>query len=182
MPSRLMFSQAGDKSWINDILSQRIENPILKSASPYIACDFRLRRYNPRMEITLTTPALLFPAISLLMLAYTNRFLTLATIIRNLYDRHSSVPSENLVKQIANLRYRTYLIRNMQIFGVLSLLFCVTSMFALFAGWTAGGQWTFGLALVLMMVSMGISLRELQISVGALDLLLADMEEHENIG
>lgn len=131
------------------------------------------------MELNLTTPALLFPAISLLLLAYTNRFLTLATIIRNLYDRYHSVPNENLLAQIANLRYRVYLIRNMQIFGVLSLLFCVISMFALFAGWIVGGQWTFGLALILMMVSMGISLRELQISVGALDLLLADMEEHQ---
>ncbi len=134
------------------------------------------------MEITITTPALLFPAISLLMLAYTNRFLTLATIIRNLYDRYGSGPSQNLHGQIKNLRYRTYLIRNMQIFGVLSLLFCMISMFSLFSGWIAGGKWTFAIALILMMVSMLISLRELQISVGALDLLLADMEEHEKTG
>ena len=133
------------------------------------------------MEINITTPALLFPAISLLMLAYTNRFLTLATIIRNLYDRYGSVPNDNLHRQIKNLRYRTYLIRNMQIFGVLSLLFCMISMFSLFAGWVSAGQWAFGIALVLMMVSMLISLRELQISVGALDLLLADMEEHERV-
>ena len=131
------------------------------------------------MELDPTTPALLFPAISLLLLAYTNRFLTIATIIRNLYDRYHSVPNENLLAQIGNLRYRIYLIRNMQIFGVLSLLFCVISMFALFAGWIVGGQWTFGLALILMMISMAISLRELQISVGALDLLLADMERYE---
>jgi hypothetical protein len=67
----------------------------------------------------------------------------------------------------------------MQIFGVMSLLFCVMSMFALFAGWIAGGQWTFAIALILMMVSMLISLRELQISVGALDLLLVELEEEE---
>ncbi len=131
------------------------------------------------VEINITTPALLFPAISLLMLAYTNRFLTIATIIRNLYDRYDSVPNENLHGQITNLRYRTYLIRNMQIFGVVSLLFCMISMFCLFTGWIMVGQWAFGIALVLMMVSMLISLRELQISVGALDLLLADMEEHK---
>jgi len=133
------------------------------------------------MEINLTTPALLFPTVSLLMLAYTNRFLTIATIIRNLHDRYRESQSENLLGQIANLRFRTYLIRNMQIFGVLSLLFCCISMFALFAGWISGGQWTFGLALILMMVSMGISIRELMISVGALDLLLADMEQHEKM-
>lgn len=131
------------------------------------------------MELNLTTPALLFPTISLLMLAYTNRFLTLATIIRNLYDKYNDNHNENLLRQIGNLRYRTYLIRNMQIFGVLSLLMCVVSMFALFAGWLAAGQWSFALALVLMIVSLGISLRELFISVGALDLLLTDLEGHE---
>ena len=129
------------------------------------------------MEITLTTPALLFPTVSLLMLAYTNRFLTLATIIRTLRDRYSKDREETLIHQIANLRYRVHLIRNMQIFGVLSLLFCVLSMFALFAGWVFGGQLSFALALILMIVSLGISLRELQVSVGALDLLLMDMED-----
>jgi hypothetical protein len=131
------------------------------------------------MDINLTTPALLFPTVSLLMLAYTNRFLTLATIIRNLYDRYSTEKDQNLLGQIANLRFRVYLIRNMQIFGVLSLLMCVVSMFALFAGWVSAGQWSFAIALILMIVSMLISLRELFISVGALDLLLTDLEEHE---
>jgi hypothetical protein len=133
------------------------------------------------MEINLTTPALLFPTVSLLMLAYTNRFLTIATIIRNLYDRYSTDRDENLIGQIANLRYRVYLIRNMQIFGVLSLLMCVVSMFALFAGWIDAGKWSFAIALLLMIVSMLISLRELTISVGALDLLLTDLEEHEKM-
>jgi hypothetical protein len=128
------------------------------------------------MEISLSTPALLFPAISLLLLAFTNRFLTLATIIRGLHDRYLDHPHENLVSQIANLRYRIYLIRNMQIFGVASLLLCTFSMFALFTGWTTIGVWVFATALILMIVSLAISIRELQISVGALDLLLKDME------
>ena len=134
------------------------------------------------MELNLTTPALLFPTISLLMLAYTNRFLTLATIIRNLYDKYNDSHNDNLLQQIDNLRFRIYLIRNMQVFGVLSLLLCVVSMFALFAGWTSGGQWSFAVALLLMIVSLGISLRELIISVGALDLLLTDLEGHEKTG
>jgi hypothetical protein len=129
------------------------------------------------MDFSLTTPALLFPTVSLLLLAYTNRFLTLATIIRNLHDRYQNDHSANLLRQIANLRYRVYLIRNTQIYGTLSLLFCVVSMFALFAGWLTGGQWSFAIALILMIVSLGISLRELQISVGALDLLLMELED-----
>jgi hypothetical protein len=134
------------------------------------------------MDFSLSTPALLFPTVSLLMLAYTNRFLTLATIIRGLHDKYKSDQNDNLLGQIANLRYRVYLIRNMQIFGVLSLLFCVISMFALFAGWVTGGQWSFAIALLLMIVSMLISLRELQISVGALDLLLVELEDEEKMG
>jgi uncharacterized membrane protein len=134
------------------------------------------------MDISITTPALLFPAVTLLMLAYTNRFNTLATIIRNLHSKYQTEQNENLRAQITNLRYRVYLIRNMQIFGVLSLLLCVVSMFALFAGWLAGGQWSFAIALVLMIVSMLLSLRELQVSVGALDLLLSEMGEGEKKG
>ncbi len=129
------------------------------------------------MEITFTTPGLLFPTVSLLMLAYTNRFLTLASVIRNLHDRYKAENDGNILGQIANLRYRIYLIRDMQIFGLLSLLFCVISMFALFAGWADGGKWSFVIALILMIVSMVISLRELRISVGALDLLLSELED-----
>ena len=131
------------------------------------------------MDISLTTPALLFPAVTLLMLAYTNRFTTLATIIRNLHAQYQDERDDNLLAQIENLRYRVYLIRNMQIYGVLSLLLCVVSMFAIFAGWNAGGQWSFAVALILMIISMLISLRELMISVGALDLLLSELEEEQ---
>jgi uncharacterized membrane protein YciS (DUF1049 family) len=134
------------------------------------------------MDFSLTTPALLFPTVSLLLLAYTNRFLTLATIIRNLHDRYHQSMDATLLPQIDNLRKRVYLIKNMQIFGVLSLLLCVVSMFALFAGWVMTGQWFFAIALILMMISLGISLRELQISSVALDLLLTDLEEHEKKG
>jgi hypothetical protein len=129
------------------------------------------------MDFSLTTPALLFPTVSLLLLAYTNRFLTLSAIIRNLYDRYESDHKENLLGQIANLRYRVVLIRNTQIFGTVSLLFCVISMFALFAGWDAVGKWSFGIALALMIISLAISIRELQISVGALELLLSKLED-----
>jgi hypothetical protein len=137
----------------------------------------RIRDQEVHMEFTLSTPALLFPAISLLLLAFTNRFLTLATIIRNLHDRYLDHPHEDLLGQIANLRHRIYLIRNMQIFGVVSLLFCTFSMFALFTGFIVLGAWLFAAALILMMISLGISIRELQISVGALDLLLMNMEK-----
>lgn len=128
------------------------------------------------MELTLSTPALLFPAISLLLLAYTNRFLTLANLIRELHRSYKANPDEIVFAQLANLRYRVKLIRDMQIFGVSSFFGCTLSMFALFAGQELVGQYLFGTSLVLLMVSLALSLREVQVSVGALNYRLSDLE------
>jgi hypothetical protein len=128
------------------------------------------------MEINLTTPALLFPAISLLLLAFTNRFLALAALIRTLHARYQASPDELIVAQIGTLRYRVMLIRNMQALAVLSLLLCVLCMFVLFAGHMLLGKITFGISLVLMMISLALSVREIQVSVNALNLQLRDLE------
>ena len=83
---------------------------------------------------TLTTPALLFSAISLILLAYTNRFVAYTAVIRNLYKQYRENPTTVLKGQIENLRRRLYLIRTMQIFGVASLFLCVVTMFLIFIG------------------------------------------------
>lgn len=129
------------------------------------------------MELTLTTPALLFPAISLLLLAYTNRFLTLAALIRELYARSKSQPDPRIKGQLANLRYRIIIIRNMQACGVSSFFLCVLCMFVLFAGQPALGKWIFGGSLILLLISLGLSLREIQVSVDALMLQIEDVED-----
>lgn len=131
------------------------------------------------MEIDLTTPALLFPAISLLMLAYTNRFLALAALVRQLHGDYQVDPNQILVGEIENLRYRIKLIVAMQVFGIASLLFCVICMFLLFAGKILLGEIIFGASLALMMISLGILIREIQVSVGALNLHLSDLESSE---
>ena len=129
------------------------------------------------MELTLTTPALLFPAISLLLLAYTNRFLTLANLIRELHRSYKVTPDPLITAQLSNLRYRVILIRNMQIFGVAAFFLCVLCMLVLFFGQVIIGQWIFGASLVLLMVSLALSLREVQISVDALNFRLSDLEK-----
>jgi len=129
------------------------------------------------MELTLTTPALLFPAISLLLLAYTNRFLTLASLIRELHRSYKTNPEEIIIAQLSNLRYRVSLIRNMQIFGVSSFFCCVLCMLTLFAGEMLLGKIIFGTSLILLMVSLGLSLREIQVSVDALSYRLSDLEK-----
>ena len=128
------------------------------------------------MELTLTTPALLFPAISLLLLAYTNRFLALAALIRELYARYRSEPDPKIKGQLANLRYRIVIIRNMQICGVASFFCCVLCMVVLFAGQIVLGQWIFGISLALLLLSLGLSLREIQVSIHALTLQIEDLD------
>jgi len=128
-------------------------------------------------EFTLTTPALLFSAISLILLAYTNRFLGYASLIRDLYAKFQSNPNELLLGQIANLRKRLHLTRNMQILGVSSLFLCVFTMFLIFVGEPLIATWFFGVALLLLIASLGLSIWEIQISVKALDLHLSNMEE-----
>jgi hypothetical protein len=129
-------------------------------------------------ELSLATPALLFPAVSLLLLAYTNRFLALAALIRSLYDRWEAKPDEKLIPQIQNLRSRVILIQNMQFLGVLSILLCVVAMFCLFEGWKTIGSGVFAGALLSLIVSLLLSLREIQLSVVALNVQLSDLEKN----
>lgn len=131
------------------------------------------------MELTLTTPALLFPAISLLLLAYTNRFLALAALVRDLVSRYKTQPDVRTRGQIANLRHRLIVIRNMQFFAVLSFFLCVLCMFLLFFGLALAGQYVFGASLLTLLLSLALSLREIWVSVGALQLQLAEVEELE---
>src|SRR5262245_18558880 len=125
----------------------------------------------------LTTPAVLFPAISLLLLAYTNRFLGLAALIRSLHDKHRAQSDELILAQLGNLRLRVRLIRSVQALGVLSLILCTVCIFLLFVQQLRIAEYVFGVSLLLMVGSLGLSLWEIQISVHALDLQLRDLED-----
>ncbi|MFD2163491.1 DUF2721 domain-containing protein [Paradesertivirga mongoliensis] len=128
------------------------------------------------MEFSITTPAILFPAISLLLLAYTNRFMALASLIRSLKNQYIESNNPNLIGQISNLRKRIYLIRNMQACGIASFFLCVISMLLLFNDNHYLAKATFGFSLVLLLISLYLSLREIQISIEALKIELGDLE------
>lgn len=130
--------------------------------------------------LTLTTPALLFSAISLIMLAYTNRFLAYAAIIRNLSDKYLERKEEALVRQINNLKLRLNLTRWMQIFGISSLLLCVLTMFLIYKEQQLLATWVFGIALLLLILSLALLIREIQISTQALQHHLQDVENQIN--
>lgn len=127
-------------------------------------------------ELTLTTPALLFSAISLIMLAYTNRFLAYATVVRSLHDKYLQNEDSILIKQIKNIKQRLYLTRTMQIFGISSLLLCVVTMFLIYIEFNTLAIWTFGLALLLLIISLSLLILEIQISVKALEHHISDIE------
>lgn len=129
------------------------------------------------MEINITTPALLFPAISLLLLAFTNRFLAISSLIRNLHAKYMETGAEIIIFQISTLRQRLHLIQVMQILGVTSFFFCVVTMFLLFAGKVWIAEITFALSMFLLMGALGFSLWEIRVSVNALNMEISDMEE-----
>jgi hypothetical protein len=131
-------------------------------------------------NFTLTTPALLFSAISLIMLAYTNRFLAYAAVIRSLHDKYLKEKDDSILRQIRNLKLRLYLTKWMQIFGITSLLFCVLTMFLIYINLQLIAAWMFGLGLILLIISLGFLIKEIQISTKALQHHISDIEEYLN--
>lgn len=128
------------------------------------------------MQLTLNTPALLFPAISLLLLAYTNRFMTLAGLIRTLHERYKESPDPITLKQIKNLKLRVILIRNMQVAGIFSMFLCVVSMFLIYENYNNAAQYLFGGGLLSLSISLAMSIHEILISTNALQMHLSDIE------
>ena len=131
--------------------------------------------------LDLTTPSLLFSAISLILLAYTNCFLSYASVVRALKEKHQQTHDPKDIAQIANLRKRLYLTRSMQILGILSLLLCVIAMFFIYVSWQVFAAWIFGIALLLLAASLCVCIWEINISVKALEIHLEDISSKEKL-
>lgn len=133
--------------------------------------------YFKYMEIDISTPALLFSAISLLMLAYTNRFLALANLIRQYGALYKEHPETRFLKQIQNFDIRLNVIKKTQIFGVVSFLFCVLCMFLIFVNLIIPAEILFAISLICLFISLLLSLKELFLSIGALNVELEDIKK-----
>jgi len=131
------------------------------------------------MTLHIETPALLFSATSLILLAYTNRFLTIATIVRSLKKTYDEKENKSILLEIKNLNLRLTLIRYMQMFGVLSLFLSVFAMLLLFLEQQIIGIYLFGLSLLSLLISLAVSFWEISISVNALRLHLSDLSERK---
>lgn len=129
------------------------------------------------MTLSIETPALLFSATSLILLAYTNRFLTIAQIIRNLKKNYDDNHNKNILLEIKNLNLRLTLIRYMQLFGVMCLFLSVFAMLLLYVNQENIGIYVFGASLLSLLISLGISFWEISISVNALRVHLKDLSE-----
>lgn len=128
-------------------------------------------------ELSISTPALLFSAISLILLAHTNRFLTYSSVVRQLHSAYQAKPGDLILYQLINLRKRLYLIRGMQISGIMSLLLCVTSMFFIYIHQQIIAEVLFGIGMICLIISLSMSIQEIRISTKALDLQLSDLEK-----
>ena len=129
------------------------------------------------MTLTIETPALLFSATSLILLAYTNRFLTIAQIIRNLKKNYEDNHNKSILLEIKNLNLRLTLIRYMQLFGVMCLFLSVFAMLLLYVNQEGFGIYLFGASMLSLLISLGISFWEISISVNALRVHLKDLSE-----
>ncbi|MBO9660162.1 MAG: DUF2721 domain-containing protein, partial [Chitinophagaceae bacterium] len=119
----------------------------------------------------------------LLLLAYTNRYLALAALIRKLHDEYMRGEKNHLlVKQIKILRLRINLIRWMQAFGVFSFVCCVLTMYGVYQRWEITTELAFAISLITLLASLVISLVEISQSTKALEWELSDMEELEGPG
>lgn len=131
------------------------------------------------MNLPIETPALLFSATSLILLAYTNRFLTIAQIVRGLKKTYDQEHTKSILIQIKNLNLRITLIRYMQLFGVMCLFLSVFAMLLLFIEQEIIGIYLFGASLLSLLISLALSFWEISISVTALRIHLSDIVDEK---
>lgn len=129
------------------------------------------------MQLTLSIPALLFPAISLTMLAYNARYLAIANLIRQLNAEFNKTQATPLKRQIESLRKRLNIIKNMQGTAIVSFLLAAITMFLIYVELNVWANIIFGISLVFLMLSLLLSLIEVQLSTKALNIQLKNMEK-----
>jgi len=128
------------------------------------------------MEIQ--TPAIVFPAISMLLVAYTSRFMVISQRIRSLHEKYATTSTEQTLQQLANFRQRLSLIKWMQCFGVLAFISVTLSILMILLGFLPKYvEIAFGLSLTFLVTSLGLALHEIMISTRAIEIELQGIED-----
>ena len=128
------------------------------------------------MELSLSIPALLFPAISLSMLAYNARYLAIAALIRQLHKQYQAEATAILSKQVRLLKRRLEIIKQMQAVAIISFLMSAVSMLLIYLQWSFWANLCFGTSLLCLIISLILSLIEVILSTRALGIQLSDMQ------
>ena len=126
----------------------------------------------------------LFPAIPLMMVNFGNRYTVLANLIRHLHDeviRDSVSPTdaERFLLQISRLRDRLRLIGLIQTCAAVAFILALAAMIAAYFDENAVASIMFLTSITLLMASMALFTREIQIANTALDVHLSDLETHQ---
>ena len=128
-------------------------------------------------EISISTPALVFPALTVLMLAYTNRFIAISKRVRALHTEHKENPTDRIYAQIQLLKKRLIYIRNMQTLAIVGFLINLVSMFFILLAIKTIGGILFAFSLAFITGSLVVSLYEIHISVNAMSIQLQEDSE-----
>ena len=126
----------------------------------------------------------LFPAIPLMMVNFGNRYTVLANLIRHLHDEVirdnvSPTDAERFLLQINRLRDRLRLIGIIQSCAAIAFVFALAAMIGAYFGHMEVASWLFLGSIFLLMGSMLLFTREIQIANTALDVHLSDLEAHQ---
>ena len=133
-------------------------------------------------NFTTLYPALLFPAIPLMMISFGNRYTSLASLIRKIHDlivlnKHSKKTAGHYLDQITILTKRLKLVRAIQTLSGLSFL---SNLFSIFASYLEEYQLalnSFGLGVLIFAIAILMFIYEIQLSTRALSKHLEDLKD-----
>ena len=127
-------------------------------------------------------PALLFPAIPLMMISFGNRYTSLATLIRKIHDKLITTKSSELVidhyfDQIKILTRRLTLVRSVQTLSGISFLFNLLTIFTNYINIEVLALNFFGLSVLVFSIAIILFIYEIQLSTKALSKHLEDLKD-----
>ena len=136
------------------------------------------------MQQNILIIGVLFPAIPLMMVNFGNRYTVLANLIRHLHDeviRDTVSPkdAERFLLQINRPRDRLHLIGIIQSCAAIAFVLALGAMIAAYFDERLLSSMLFLTSILLLMGSMLLFTREIQIANTALDVHLSDLESHQ---
>ena len=124
-------------------------------------------------------PALLFPAIPLMMIVFGNRYSSLSKLIRDLHDRFLKEDEvrDKFTEQIELLTDRLFLVKSMQTLAGLAFIANLLTIFFRYIDVPSVAFSLFGVATILLSASILLFVIEIQKSSSALSKHISDLKK-----